>query len=563
MIKASQYIRESPDHLIPNIADWPISRLSERRDDFIERIVLETTTDLINSNDSLVQLLQNAIKLETRRIKNDPWHVDPPNQKSFWESIGKTTRAIDQLPDDNKERVRLEKEAIARIVRVYANEIAGKFKPSMFRKARVFCNMFFSVLFNKFWTGRRAFWGSSKKLYKKIKVLGPVDHIRKLFHKGTLIFVPTHSSNLDSLLLGYAIDKYLGIPSAHYGAGLNLFNSEIAAYFMDRLGAYRLDRRKKNKIYLETLKSASRIAIELGVNTLFFPGGTRSRSGALEQNLKLGLMGTTIEAQRKMFQEGSAARVFVVPLVISYSNVLEDNSLFRNFLYNQGLASLVKKRLRKKNSFIKSLQIFKEVFSDEMVNYLSFGHPLDVFGNKVDEEGKSIDKHRKVISKREYFMNDGRLTVNQQREMQYTRNLAAVISTSYRQFNVIRLGQLVAASLYNGIKDISKIDTAEEALRLSESEWQIPREHFMANFNKLVNRFKDLESENQCMVEELIHQVQDVDELITTGIRQLRTYQVCHVVELNDSYAKSDHIGLLMYYANRLNCYFEIEREVS
>jgi len=71
---------------------------------------------------------------------------------------------------------------------------------------------------------------------------------------------------------------------------VNLYDVEILAYYMNRLGAYRVDRRKKNPIYLETLKSMASLSLLEGLNHIFFPGGTRSRSGAIEENLKLGLL---------------------------------------------------------------------------------------------------------------------------------------------------------------------------------------------------------------------------------------------------------------------------------
>ena len=86
--------------------------------------------------------------------------------------------------------------------------------------------------------------------------------------------VPTHFSNLDSILIGWVI-HVLGLPPFIYGAGLNLFNIKILAYFMNSLGAYKVDRRKKNPIYLEALKSYSNLAIQEGAHSLFFPGGTR------------------------------------------------------------------------------------------------------------------------------------------------------------------------------------------------------------------------------------------------------------------------------------------------
>src|SRR5690625_7368921 len=100
--------------------------------------------------------------------------------------------------------------------------------------------------------------------------------------------LPTHVSNVDSSLIDYVIETKVGIPAFAYGAGLNLYNFGPAAYFMNRLGAYRVDRRKKNPIYLETLKAMSTLSIKSGVNNLFFPGGTRSRSGHSESRLKLG-----------------------------------------------------------------------------------------------------------------------------------------------------------------------------------------------------------------------------------------------------------------------------------
>ncbi|MBK7635043.1 MAG: 1-acyl-sn-glycerol-3-phosphate acyltransferase [Saprospiraceae bacterium] len=83
--------------------------------------------------------------------------------------------------------------------------------------------------------------------------------------------MPTHYSNLDSIMIGYAIDSNVGLPSFSYGAGLNLFNVEIVGYFINRLGAFKVDRRKKNPIYLEMSEIYGSYSIIKGVNCLFFP----------------------------------------------------------------------------------------------------------------------------------------------------------------------------------------------------------------------------------------------------------------------------------------------------
>src|SRR5688500_5971693 len=162
----------------------------------------------------------------------------------------------------------------------------------------------------KFWFGRLlngarvkkfgAFFRNKYTLRDKIHIVGKVKMLRNLARKGTVIMVPTHFSNLDSILIGWIIHS-LGLPAFIYGAGLNLFNIKILAYFMNSLGAYKVDRRKKNLPYLESLKMYSGLAIQKGAHSLFFPGGTRSRSGVIEKQLKLGLLSSTVEAQRNLF----------------------------------------------------------------------------------------------------------------------------------------------------------------------------------------------------------------------------------------------------------------------
>ena len=556
------YITKRPPHLLPDLNEWPINVLSNRRDAFIDKIVKETVQSYIDDNVDLMSELQTAVNLEDRRIKNDRWSVDPPNENAFWKSIQKTILEAEQTSQGATHQNQLTKDALTRIVTVYAEEIAGRFKPSMFQFARRFCALFFRVTFNKFRTGKFGFWGSSKHIHDKIRLLGPVELVRKLFKSGTVVFVPTHSSNLDSLLLGYTIDAFIGFPSSHYGAGLNLYNSEIAGYFMNRMGAYRVDRRKKNRIYLDTLKSTSRIAMELGVNSLFFPGGTRSRSGELEQDLKLGLLGTAVQAQRKLFQNGSDKKIFIVPLVISYSNILEDSSLCKNYLHRLGLSGLVKKRLKKKNTFLKVCRLASQTFNHEMINYISIAPPMDVFGNIVDQDGRSIDRHGQRIIKEEYFLKNGNITEDVQREMQYTRHLSTLVATAYREHNVVRLGQLCAYAFLQLLWQENKIAGIEATLKLASSECQVPYDMFIEKFSLLVSQFRDFEDDGLCLNETLLRTGESQEEMITEGFKQLRTYQIFNVLKIKSNAVFTDHIGLILYYSNRLECYFAYQRKL-
>ncbi|MFO0006916.1 MAG: 1-acyl-sn-glycerol-3-phosphate acyltransferase, partial [bacterium] len=87
----------------------------------------------------------------------------------------------------------------------------------------------------------------------RIRVQGEVELLARLGAKHTLVLAPTHLSNLDSPLLGYALYA-AGLPPVIYGAGLNLFSNPAMAFFMRRLGAYTVDRRKKHELYKDVLK---------------------------------------------------------------------------------------------------------------------------------------------------------------------------------------------------------------------------------------------------------------------------------------------------------------------
>ena len=312
------------DHIMPSLQDWPITRFSNDRDQFIERLIPYTMERLMSSNHNPEELLSKSIYLETKRVKNNPWNVDPGDEKTYWKSLIKELDATQKAEDPDLERRKL----LRRIVYRYSEEIIGFFIPKTYLFARKFLGSFFKRLFNNGWgRGHKGIWGSKKDLQNKIKVDGYVEEIRELFNKGTVVIVPTHYSNLDSIMIGYGIDSNLGIPAFSYGAGLNLYDYEVLAYFMNRLGAYRVDRRKKNPIYLETLKSMASLSLIEGLNHIFFPGGTRSRSGAIEDKLKLGLLNSVIDAQRYCILNEINQKIFVVPLTVGYHFVLEAGSL--------------------------------------------------------------------------------------------------------------------------------------------------------------------------------------------------------------------------------------------
>lgn len=541
-------------HVIPEIEDWPIYKLSEDRKNFVAEIDGLTHKRLTTKyGEKLADVLARTIYMERIRVKEEPWKVDPPNEKVFWKRIQRklVKNSLSSTPESAQQK---NEEILQRIIHRYSEEIVGTFKIKTFLFARKFLTMFFNRLLNTA-AGRNIhrIFGTRHRLQDKLLVRGEIDQVRKLIKKGTVVIVPTHFSNLDSILIGYAMDAFAGLPSFSYGAGLNLYNTGYTAYFMNRLGAYRVDRRKKNPVYLECLKAMSSLSIQRGVNSLFFPGGTRSREGNLEKRLKLGLLSTVIEAQRTIYENGKDQKVFVVPLVLSYHFVLEAKYLIEQHLRRTGK----ERYMRTKDEFYsirKNLKFLWQFFSATSEITLSFGKPLDVLGNFVDENGVSYDAHGKVIEVRDYFVGEAGVKENRQRESEYTRLLADKLVKRFHAENIVLSSHLVAYAAFKILDRQNYRLDLYGILRLPPDDYRFPKEVLLDVLDQLKKALFEMEKEGKIKLSEEIYF--DNEALLENGISKMGIYHTSKPL----TYDKKGHIvsesfHLLFYYHNRLENY--------
>lgn len=540
--------------IIEKTEDWPIYRLSEDRAAFI-RDIEDFTFHRINSRhrNDLVDVLVKTIYQERIRIKESPWKVDPPNERSFWNKISK--RLIKKSLDrHDPEAVAAAEDILRKIIHRYSEEIVGTFKIPTFRFAQRFLTVLFDRLLNaaveksiaSVWRGRR-------QLYERLNVVGDVETVRHLFRYGTVVVVPTHSSNLDSILVGYAMDQIMGLPSFSYGAGLNLYNFGPAAYFMNRLGAYRVDRRKKNAIYLETLKTMSNLSIQRGVNSLFFPGGTRSRSGELEAELKLGLLGTAVEAQRALCQKGAPGKVFIVPLVIGYHFVLEAPFLIEQHLRMTGKEQYL--RLRDEGNSIRSwFRFIWRFFSTTNDITLSVGRPMDVLGNFVDARGCSFDRFGNEIDIREYFMSKGEVNEDRQREEEYTKLLADRIVERYSIENVVLSSHLIAYAVFEMlVHENPKLDLFG-ILRLPPDDYMFPFRAVEEVVEQMQAKLYEWEQNGQIKLAPEIHR--PASDVVRHGVKNLGVFHREKPLGFTrDGNIVSSNFRVLYFYHNRLKNY--------
>lgn len=531
-------------HIIPSLKDWPITKFSEDRDGFIQRLIDFTYDKLKNSDHSPLDLLSKSLYLERKRVKNNAWNVDPADEKAYWSAVTKELEATKTVSNPEEEQ----KKILRRIIFRYSEEIVGFFIPKTFKFSRRFLTAFFKRLFNNGWgRAQKWIWGSKTELQQKIKVDGHLEEIRSLFNKGTVVIVPTHYSNLDSIMLGYAIDSNIGIPAFAYGAGLNLLDFEVMAYFINRLGAYRVDRRKKNPIYLETLKSMASLSLIEGLNHIFFPGGTRSRSGAIEDKLKLGLLNSVIDAQRYSILNDKPQKIFVIPVTLGYHFVLEAGGLIDQHLRVEGREKYV--RRSKKGSILKTIWNF--LFSlrrNDSEVYVSIGKPMDVLGNDVDINGESFDERGNSIDLSKYFSKEDIPNVDSQRESVYTKILAKKILECFKKENMVLSSHLCAYTAFHLIeKDNEDLDLFD-ILKIPVGNLSLKKDVFLKQLEKFVSMLKQSEDVKLSDIFE-----SDIESIFDDGIKNLGLYHDNKVlIDKNNGYISVSDSRLLHFYRNKL-----------
>jgi glycerol-3-phosphate O-acyltransferase len=249
----------------------PIFGFNDAREDIVRAVVSRVVT---GTKDPLLAL-NDAAYHETKRLEGSR---NPRDQEKLaeWQKLA---RSVGKMSEGER------RQRLSELVTTYGWDVAGNFNPRVFQLSTKLLPPIVTGLLSPSSFGEQiknpAKLVSLEALDDKVIVEGPFEKLRKLVQKGTAVYVPTHLSNMDSIVFGYALQR-AGLPPATYGAGKNLFTNPILSFFMHNLGAYRVDRRLKHNLYKDVLKTYSCVLLERGYHSLFFPGGTRSRSGGAE-----------------------------------------------------------------------------------------------------------------------------------------------------------------------------------------------------------------------------------------------------------------------------------------
>ncbi len=200
------------------------------------------------------------------------------------------------------------------------------------------------------------FWN---RIYDGVEVRN-LEQVREASETCTLIYVPSHRSHVDYLLLSYVL-YYQGLKLPHIAAGDNL-NMPVVGSLLRRAGAFFMRRSFRNdQLYSAVFKEYFYQIIDRSYSVVFFPEGGRTRTGRLLP-AKVGMINMVIENQRR----GVRQPIAFVPINFGYEKLIEASS------YLDELRGSNKKRESLADVF-KSIKLIRQTFGQVVV---SFGTPL-------------------------------------------------------------------------------------------------------------------------------------------------------------------------------------------
>ncbi|MGN6152689.1 MAG: glycerol-3-phosphate 1-O-acyltransferase PlsB [Lysobacteraceae bacterium] len=224
--------------------------------------------------------------LSTRRLLIDKvLAADPVKQ-----AIADTARRENGKPEDAWKKAH-----------AYAYEIAADYSPPVVRSA--------SFLLTTVWN----------RIYRGVLV-HHLDRLKQVAPGYEVIYVPSHRSHMDYLLLSYLLYTK-GVVPPHIAAGINL-NLPVIGTLLRKGGAFFLRRSfRGNALYSAVFSEYVAQLVAGGYSIEYFIEGGRSRTGRLLQP-KGGMLAMTIRA----FLRQPARPVLFQPVYIGYEKLMEGRS---------------------------------------------------------------------------------------------------------------------------------------------------------------------------------------------------------------------------------------------
>lgn len=521
-------------------AENRLERFNPDRDRLLAEVERRVVSRLVAASKaggeaSLEYVINDVCFAETKRLESS----GSPAAAERWRELSRRLLAMSESEKQSELR---------QLVAHYCRDVVGNFNPKVYRFITGLAPSILGFVFSPIASVRDGVRALSQ-LEERISVDGEIEVARACAERGTIVVTPTHSSNMDSPVIGFGL-LAAGLPPVTYGAGKNLFSNPFISFFMRNLGAYRVDRRLRFELYKDVLKEYSTVLLENGYHSLFFPGGTRNRSNIVEKHLKLGLAGTTITAYRNSLRQGhTQRRVYIIPATINYRLVLEAETLIEDYLAETG-----------KNRYIitddefsrigRLLEFVRKMLVHEGSVMVRFGRPLDPFGNEVTDDGESIDRAGRIVDPASFLRGaDGEIVDDDQRDAEYTRALGRKLSAAYPRLTVFHATHLAARVIYDAISAQNGTRDVYRLMRSPKSRLVVPIQTVLDRLGALRGQ---LLGNPQWGAEHPLLNGQEDREVFDDAFRGLSSYHTRRVVARESDVIHVDDVQLLYYYQNRL-----------
>ena len=333
---------------------------------FAAPLAVRDTLDEGLPHERSVRKLQRVLRMHFRRIRESVIGPDLSTRRTL---VNKVLAAdpvreaiIAQAKRDNTSPAEAWKKAHA-----YAWEIAADYSSPVVRSA--------SFLLSHVWN--RIYAGVLVHHLDKFKAAAPGHEV---------VYVPSHRSHMDYLLLSYLLyDR--GIVPPHIAAGINL-NLPIVGTFLRKGGAFFIRRSiRGNALYSAVFSEYVGQLMAGGYSIEYFIEGGRSRTGRLLQP-KGGMIAMTVRG----FLRQPRKPVLFQPIYIGYEKLMEGNS------YLDELSGRPKEKESIWGVIFGIPKVLKSNYGQVVVN---FGEPIalnDVLAAQApDWDGKPVADNEKPV----------------------------------------------------------------------------------------------------------------------------------------------------------------------